>query len=117
MPEDEQIALDLSLADAKQPSKLRPREAPPAQEERQRQWGSGEEREHILRRAHQVRGFLRRLSPRHRASELAREFARAAGLVLPDGTTYVRPHMRGGAAPGEPVVRARGLMSLEVLLG
>jgi len=85
-------------------------------EERQRQWGSGEERERITRRAHQVRGFLRRLPQGQKAGSLAREFARAAGLVLPDGNTYVRPHTRGGTEPGEPVVRARGLMSLELLL-
>lgn len=54
----------------------------------------------------------------------AEEAARAYGVVLPDGYTFVRPFVRGreggeedAAAPPRIVVRSRGLASLVSLGG
>ena len=86
-----------------------------------RTWGSGEEHAHIRRRAHAVRGHLRRLAPGWHASHQARELARQFGIVVPDGFTFVRPHVRGGKGkaqePTGVVVRAKGLASVMTLLG
>jgi hypothetical protein len=45
-----------------------------------------------------VAGHPRRLAPGARASAEAQRAARAAGIRLPPGHTWVRPHRRGGAA-------------------
>lgn len=87
-----------------------------------RTWGSDEERETIQRRAHGVRGHLRQLRAGHRASDEARKLAVEFGIVIPAGRTFVRPHVRGnepGAdekAPGETLVKARGLASVMTLV-
>jgi hypothetical protein len=86
-----------------------------------RQWGEDDEREAITRRAHGVRGHLRRLGDEQQASKEARETANDFGMVIPDGFTFVRPHVRGGEGeadvPGETVVRSRGLATVMSLLG
>lgn len=87
-------------------------------------WGSPEERQIIRRRAHGVRGHLRRLPAGWHPSDEAKEIARLFGLPIPDGYTFVRPHVRGGGAldvqPGTfgaaPVVQARGLAAVMSLL-
>jgi hypothetical protein len=90
-----------------------------------REWGSREEREKISRRAHGVRGHLRKLPAGWQTSGRARETGVEFGVILPDGFTFVQPHLRGGrvdepgaAAPApEPTrIRARGLASLITLL-
>ena len=89
-----------------------------------REWGSAEEREQIRLRMHGVAGHLRRLAENWSRSMEAEEAARAYGVVLPDGYTFVRPFVRGGeggeedaAAPPRIVVRSRGLASLVSLGG
>ena len=89
-----------------------------------RTWGSRREHEAIRRRAHGVRGHLRRLQPDWRPSPEARGQAEEYGIVLPEGATFVSPHVRGGGSerekvepPAEVVVQARGLASVMVLLG
>jgi|GEM_PF-4559297 len=62
----------------------------------ERDWGDQIDREVIERRAHGVRGHLRWLPPDWRASAQAGELARSFSLTLPDGYTFVRPHVRGG---------------------
>ena len=44
--------------------------------------------------------------------------AREWGVVLPDGFTFVRPHVRGGHDhdPAPVVAKARGLQTLSALL-
>lgn len=92
--------------------------------EGRRTWGSEEERETIRRRAHGVRGHLRKLPEGWQSSEKAVELAREYDLSLPDGYTFVRPHVRGrrggdGGEAEEPettVIQARGLLSLTTLL-
>ncbi|SMB96759.1 hypothetical protein SAMN00808754_1633 [Thermanaeromonas toyohensis ToBE] len=66
--------------------------------------GNGEQKQ----RAHQVCGHFRRLLPGQKASEKALENALLyAGLVfLPEGFTFVRPHVRGGIPPGPDVFSA-----------
>ncbi|GIV77446.1 MAG: hypothetical protein KatS3mg050_1840 [Litorilinea sp.] len=86
-----------------------------------RQWGSAQEREHIVRRAHGVRGHLRRLPLGWHRSAEAEAQAGEWGITLPPGYTFVRPHVRGGEADTggvEAVVRvhARGLLTLTALL-
>jgi hypothetical protein len=85
-----------------------------------RDWGAEEDRR-AARRAHGVRGYLRRLAPGRKATGSARAAAGEYGIVLPDGHTFVRPHVRGrgeGAAPGQPVrVVARGLATVAAVLG
>ncbi|MEM2493684.1 MAG: hypothetical protein QXE23_09125, partial [Nitrososphaerota archaeon] len=82
-------------------------------------WGEREERERIARAAHAVRGHLRRLPPGWKPSEEARAIAMGFGVVVPDGFTFVRPHMRGGRkegeGEGEREAVARGLRSLALL--
>ena len=82
------------------------------------EWSSPEDREIIVRRMHGVRGHLRILQEGWHRSEEAECEARAWGFVLPDGYTFVRPHVRGGHDDGlEPVIaKARGLQTLSTLL-
>jgi hypothetical protein len=89
----------------------------------ERDWGDQIDRETIERRAHGVRGHLRRLPADWRVSAEARELARSFSLTLPDGYTFVRPHVRGGqgdegvAVPGdEVIVVAQGLATVMSLL-
>ncbi len=89
-----------------------------------REWGSAEEREQIRLRMHGVAGHLRRLAEHWSRSLEAEEAARAYGVVLPDGYTFVRSFVRGGeggeidaAVPQRVVVRSRGLASLVSLGG
>lgn len=86
-----------------------------------REWSTAVERAAIARRVHGVRGHLRRLPETWTRSDDAVVFAREFGMVLPDGFTFVRPHMRGtesGAIEtSEPViVKSRGLASVMALL-
>lgn len=91
--------------------------------EDRRTWGSKEEHDAIRRRAHGVRGHLRQLPEGWQRSEDAVELARAHSLSLPDGFTFVRPHVRGGKngdeaeVPEATIVQAQGLSSLVTLLG
>lgn len=84
-------------------------------------WASGEERERVSRRAHGVRGHLRKLPPGWRASEDAHETAEVFGVVMPQGYTFVRPHVRGGktaeSIEAETPIVARGLATITSLLG
>lgn len=88
-----------------------------------RDWGAPEEREHISRAAHAVAGHRRRLLPGARASAAARQRAVEYAFLVPEGYTFVRPHIAGlaDAAPGQtaaqgPVVRARGLATVAAWL-
>jgi len=87
-----------------------------------RQWSTPVERAYVARQAHGVRGFRRRLHEGWSRSEEAAQIARDYGVVLPDGYTFVRPHVRGvgeiaAETPTEVVtVRARGLASVIALL-
>lgn len=66
---------------------------------------------------------MRRLAENWKRSSEAEETARAYGIVLPDGFTFVRPFLRGGdeneEEPSAPriVIRSRGLASLISLGG
>ena len=88
-------------------------------EEPEAEWGEEPERARLTRAAHMVRGHLRRLPPGWKPSEAAREIAEGFGVVLPDGFTFVRPHVRGGRGGEEPPPEreavARGLASLAML--
>jgi hypothetical protein len=53
-----------------------------------RRWGA-EEEVAAVRRAHPVRGHLRRLEGGRKASEAARKAAGKYGIVLPDGRTFL----------------------------
>ena len=66
----------------------------------ERLWGSYAEWSHA-RRAHGVRGHLRRLLNHQRPSAQALKFARDYGLIVPKGYTFVRPHVRGRRAADE----------------
>lgn len=84
------------------------------------EWGEPEGREDLRRTAHWVRGHLRRLAPGWTASTEAREVAEALGVILPEGYTFVRPHLRGGRregseSPPEREAIPRGLHSLALL--
>ncbi len=87
----------------------------------ERSWGSEEDRR-AVRRAHSVRGHLRRLAGRRRPSERARAAAGEWGVVLPEGYTFVRPHVRGrqdsfrGETEQRVKVVARGLRTVAALL-
>jgi len=85
-----------------------------------RAWGEAAERERIRRQAHGVRGHLRRLQSTWQAGGEAASHAREFGLALPQGFTFVRPHVRGGNAVGAGVIptpiRARGLATIMTLL-
>jgi len=74
-------------------------------------------------RTHGVRGHLRRLPAGWKASQEAKEIAQGFGVLVPDGFTFVRPHVRGhgdggdqSTAPAEIIVQARGLASVMMLL-
>ncbi|WP_322508132.1 hypothetical protein [Anaerolinea sp.] len=83
-------------------------------------WGSPEEKERIIRNAHHVRGFIRRLPPSWKASEEAKQQALFYGIALPDEYTFVRPHIRGGKTEelekDKPVlIRSKGLATLSLI--
>ncbi len=85
-----------------------------------RWWGREEDRQ-AVRRAHAVRGHVRRLPGQRRPSEAARGAAGEWGIVLPAGCTFVRPHVRGkgrgeAAEPEARKVAARGLGTVAALL-
>lgn len=83
-----------------------------------REWGTAEDREIVTRRSHGVRGHLRQLPDRWSRSTEAEGEAREWGFVLPDGYTFVRPHVRGGHDhdPAPVIAKARGLQTLSALL-
>ncbi len=91
-----------------------------------RTWGR-EEDHVVMRRAHTVREHLRRLPPNRHPSEEARRRARAFGYILPQGYTFVRPHVRGqgreaeakeaSSRVAEQPITAQGLVTLVALLG
>jgi len=85
-----------------------------------RGWGTAEERERIRRQAHGVRGHLRRLRAGWQAGGEAGRSAGEFGLALPQGFTFVRPHVRGGqaanAGAASTPIRARGLATVLTLL-
>jgi len=58
-------------------------------------WSNDEEKAVIRRRLHGVRGFPRRLPENWKPSEAALQLAQSMGVVLPKGTTFVKPHVRG----------------------
>jgi hypothetical protein len=64
------------------------------------------------RGAHQVRGFLRELPTGWHVGSTGRESAFLHGIVLPDGYTFVRPHVRGRGEIVVPTVRSHGLATL-----
>ena len=75
----------------------------------------------IQRQAHGVRGHLRRLRSGWSASGNATTTAEEFGMTIPDGFTFVRPHIRGEGQIDDPdnevIVRSRGLASVMTLLG
>ena len=88
-----------------------------------RLWGESDIH-HRLRRAHGVRAHLRRLPDGWKASPNAKEIAEAFGVTLPEGYTFVRPHVRGGRGeqevsdmPAPKAVYAKGLMTVCTFLG
>ena len=80
--------------------------------------GTPEDREIVTRRSHGVRGHLRQLPEAWSSSLAAEGEAREWGFVLPDGYTFVRPHVRGGHDhdPAPVIAKARGLQTLSALL-
>jgi len=89
----------------------------------ERDWGAPEERERIQLAAHAVAGHRRRLAPGARASAAALQRAAEYAFLVPEGYTFVRPHIAGlegaeadQAAPQGPVVRARGLATVAAWL-
>ena len=93
-------------------------------EEPEAEWEEPEARRRLERAAHAVRGHLRRLPGGWKARPEALRFAEVFGLVVPEGYTFVRPHVRGGRGrapeaepPPEPPAVARGLASLMLLSG
>ena len=83
-----------------------------------REWSTPADREVIARRSHGVRGHVRQLPERWVRSEQAEREAGEWGIVLPEGHTFVRPHVRGGhdRDPAPVVTRARGLQTISALL-
>ena len=83
-----------------------------------REWSTPADREAIQRRSHGVRGHLRELPDTWARSSYAEQEASEWGFVLPDGFTFVRPHIRGGhdGDPAPVVARARGLQTISALL-
>ena len=80
-----------------------------------RDWSTAAERKRIMRR-HRVSGHLRQLPKGWHASEEAQRWARRYGFIVPQGYTFVRPHMRGSDERDvETVVVARGLEALMLL--
>ncbi|MFN8468252.1 MAG: hypothetical protein U0X20_22020 [Caldilineaceae bacterium] len=80
------------------------------------EWSSAEDQEIIARRSHGVRGHLRVLQEGWSRSEQAESEAREWGFILPDGYTFVRPHIRGGHSPEPVIAKARGLQTLSALV-
>lgn len=87
-----------------------------------RLWGTEEDRK-AARQAHTVRGHLRRLAPGRRTSAKAAAAAAEHGIIVPVGSTFVRPHVRGRSgrqlqrAPAQPAFAiAKGLRSVAVVL-
>jgi len=92
------------------------------------QWGTPLEHEAIRQRAHGVRGHLRRLHEGWKPSKQAKEIASEFGLSVPDGFTFVRPHVRGGKEttqsvsktliliPDKVTIVSQGLASLVTFL-
>lgn len=73
------------------------------------QWASDEDREKIVRQAHQVRGHYRMLRDGWTRSEMAEEKAKEWGYPEPpDGFTFVEPHQRGS---GEPLPKIRPVVA------
>ena len=69
------------------------------------QWADDSDREHIVHRAHQVRGHYRMLREGWSRSEMAVEKAQEWGYPEPpDGFTFAEPHQRGS---GEPLPKIR----------
>lgn len=85
-----------------------------------REWGSEEEYEAIQRRRHGVSEHFRRLLAGQQASETARGNAADFGYtVIPDGYTFVKPHVRGhGEEEPERAVTvvAQGLQAATIFL-
>lgn len=83
-----------------------------------REWSTPADREIITRRSHGVRGHLRELPQGWSRSLDAESEAREWGFVLPDGCTFVRPHVRGGHDhdPAPVIAKARGLQTLSALI-
>lgn len=85
-----------------------------------REWGSQEEHEAIKRLRHGVGEHFRRLHDGQQASDVARQNAADFGYaVVPDGFTFVKPHVRGHG--GEEIkktvtVVAQGLQAATVFL-
>ncbi len=87
-------------------------------------WSTKDEQERIHHRAHGVRGHLRQLHAGWQASAEAQRIAHNFGVSVPQGYTFVRPHVRGGGEEqeakrieGETPIVARGLATLISLLG
>jgi hypothetical protein len=84
------------------------------------QWATDEEREQIKRSAHYVRGHKRVLPPGHKPSDKSKELAAYAGIILPEGVTYVSPHARGTDAeeevPHATPIYSKGLATLLSIL-
>lgn len=85
-----------------------------------REWGSKEEHEIIQRQRHGVSEHFRRLLAGQQASETARKNAADFGYtVIPDGFTFVKPHVRGhGEEEPERAVTvvAQGLQAATIFL-
>jgi len=81
-------------------------------------WGTADERESVILRAHGVRGHLRKLKPQHKPGQAALTRANDFGVILPQGYTFVRPYWRGregkkeNASPAAMPIRSRGLATL-----
>jgi hypothetical protein len=91
-------------------------------EEPEVEWEEPEVLRRWSRAAHVVRGHLRRLPEGWKAHPEALRLAEGFGMVVPEGFTFVRPHIRGGRAvppgpetPPEIPAVARGLASLMLL--
>ena len=82
-------------------------------------WGTPDEVEKIRRRAHQVRGHVRRLLPGQKAGSQAKENAERFGFLIPSGHTFVRPHTAGLKSEDEEIPETRivacGLASVLVM--
>ena len=86
------------------------------------EWGSSDdEREHIIRASHGVRGHYRHLGNERSASQQALDNAELYGLPAPpEGYTFVSPHLRGqgdAPAPTPQRVVCRGLQTVKIALG
>lgn len=104
-----------------QPTVFPRRRTLPARISGPRLWGTEEDRA-SARRAHYVRGHLRRLPAGRSNSTGARAAAEEHGIIVPPEYTFVRPHVRGHAGQSESAAQsatravARGLRTLAILL-